>query len=320
MRCVAVKAESSTGKSYLVDTDLKLFPPDAYVFYSGMSEQALVYSQEDYKHKMIVIAEANGLEKAEYNIRTLVSENRLVYKTVEKNPLTGQISSRTVTQEGPTGLMLTTTKSRMHLENETRYLSIGLDDSEDQTKRILKATAQQKMTSGSPVDLMPWVDAQVLLMPVSVKIPYAEFLADQVPSKPIRIRRDFQKLLSLIEASAVLHQFQRKQISAGVIEASLADYYIAKELFERAFFQSLYGVHPNTKKVMEAIKQIDSERRKKCSVVNLSTGEAGGSKVITTKDLMRRLGWTRKKVIQWAESLEDIGWMGANGRAPAEYV
>jgi hypothetical protein len=104
-----------------------------------------------------------------------------------------------------------------------------------------------------------------------------------------------------------------------VIEASLADYYIAKELFERAFFQSLYGVHPNTKKVMEAIKQMDSERKGKSSVVNLYTGEVG-SKVITTKDLMKRLGWTRKKIFQWAEPLEDIGWMVRTGeRQPSTF-
>ena len=80
-----MKSESSSGKSFLTDTVLKLFPPEAYISVSGLSPKALYYDEEDYKHRMLVVAEAAGMgEDAEYTLRTLLSENRLRLKTVDK--------------------------------------------------------------------------------------------------------------------------------------------------------------------------------------------------------------------------------------------
>jgi hypothetical protein len=56
-----VKAPSAAGKSYLVETVLRFFPPDAFYTVTGMSERALVYSEEPLAHRIIVIYEAAGL-------------------------------------------------------------------------------------------------------------------------------------------------------------------------------------------------------------------------------------------------------------------
>ena len=42
----AVKAQSSAGKSFLVDQVLRLFPDSAYYMLSAMSESALAYGNE----------------------------------------------------------------------------------------------------------------------------------------------------------------------------------------------------------------------------------------------------------------------------------
>jgi hypothetical protein len=75
----AIKSESSAGKSFVVESILKFFPAEAYHFVSGMSQQAMVYSDQSFKNKMIVVAEAAGMEKAEFNLRTLLSEGRLIF-------------------------------------------------------------------------------------------------------------------------------------------------------------------------------------------------------------------------------------------------
>ncbi|MEE8115104.1 MAG: hypothetical protein V3T23_12220, partial [Nitrososphaerales archaeon] len=97
-----VKAESGAGKSFLDNLVRKLFPPEAYFFMSGMSKQALVYLDEDFRHRMIVIAEAGGIANASYNLRTLLSENKLRYTVTEKDPETGKHKARIVDREGPT--------------------------------------------------------------------------------------------------------------------------------------------------------------------------------------------------------------------------
>ena len=173
----------------------------------------------------------------------------------------GRNQVRELTKEGPTGLILTTTKARMNLENETRYLSIGLDESEEQSQRIKDTTAQRWERMDREVKLDEWIAAQRLLEPAKVIIPFARFLSKRTPQKPLRVRRDFEKLLLFrIGTSAALHQHQRqcstKQDGTKVIKASVVDYFIVKELFEPAFFQLLHGIQPNTRKEMEAIKKL----------------------------------------------------------------
>ena len=81
-------------------------------------------------------------------------------------------------------------------------------------------------------------NAQRLLEPLPVVIPYAELLT--FPSSWLRTRRDNLRLLNLIEAVAFLHQHQRPHETLGesgveYIEATVEDYAIAYSLaVERA--------------------------------------------------------------------------------------
>ncbi len=88
-----------------------------------MSEHALAYSTEPLKHRHVIIYEAVGLESdfASYLMRSLLSEGRIIYETVEKTK--DGLVSRRIEREGPTGLIVTTTKERLHPENETVSLS-----------------------------------------------------------------------------------------------------------------------------------------------------------------------------------------------------
>ena len=83
---VAVKGPSSGGKSFTVERTLDFFPPEAYISRTAMSEKALAYSDEPLSHRMLVIYEAAGMASdfQSYLIRSLLSEGRLVYETVER--------------------------------------------------------------------------------------------------------------------------------------------------------------------------------------------------------------------------------------------
>jgi len=103
-----LKGPSSAGKSYLAKHVLKFFPDNAYRELTGMSEKALVYSEEPLSHKFLVIFEAAGLESnfLSYTVRSLLSEGRLIYETVEKTK--DGLRARVIKKEGPTGLVITT--------------------------------------------------------------------------------------------------------------------------------------------------------------------------------------------------------------------
>jgi hypothetical protein len=83
---IALKGPSSGGKSYVVERVLSFVPESAYYALTAMSERTLAYSEEPIKHRFLVIYEAAGMsgEFATYLMRSLLSEGRVRYETVEK--------------------------------------------------------------------------------------------------------------------------------------------------------------------------------------------------------------------------------------------
>src|SRR5206468_1582008 len=108
--------------SFLVETVTSFFPADAFYELTAMSEHALAYGTEPLSHRFLILYEAAGLEGdfATYLVRSLLSEGRLRYETVEKTA--NGLEPRLIEREGPTGLITTTTKVALHPENETRLL------------------------------------------------------------------------------------------------------------------------------------------------------------------------------------------------------
>ena len=225
---LAVKGPSAGGKSFLTETVLGYFPPSAYYALSAMSEHALAYDREPLAHRMLVIYEADGMagEMQSYLIRSLLSEGKVRYVTVEKTK--AGLNSRLIEREGPTGLIVTTTAVKLHPENETRLLSLTVNDSPAQTRAVLLAHADG---SGHIGNVEPWHQLSEWLAagPTTVDIPYAHSLAEAIPPVAVRLRRDFTTVLSLIRAHALLHRATR-EIANDIVMATMADYAVVREL------------------------------------------------------------------------------------------
>lgn len=52
---IAVRGESSAGKSYAIERALEFTSPEAVHVLTSMSEKALAYSEEEFVHRMIVL-------------------------------------------------------------------------------------------------------------------------------------------------------------------------------------------------------------------------------------------------------------------------
>jgi hypothetical protein len=258
---VAVKGPSSGGKSYTVDTVLKFFPPSAYVARTMMSDRALAYSDEDFRHRHLVIFEAAGMssEIASYLIRSLLSEGCIKYELVEKTK--EGMKPRLIEKEGPTGLIVTTTAAQLHPENETRLMSLAVKDTPDQTAVILRALARDREISIA-VDYARWQAFQEWLEAGErrVAVPFAADLSERVPPVAVRLRRDFKLLLMLIQAHALLHRELRKRDDQGGIVATLDDYAVVRELVADLFAEGVDAtVKPETRVTVAAVKALGKD-------------------------------------------------------------
>jgi hypothetical protein len=226
---IAVKGPSSGGKSYLVERVVAYFPESACYALTAMSEKTLAYSEEPIRYRFLILYEAAGMngDFQTYLIRSLLSEGKLRYETIEKT--SEGLKPRLIEREGPTGLIVTTTQEKLHPENETRMISLGVTDTREQTRDVLAALAEEEISSP---DLEPWVALQewIGLGARRVTIPYAKALAGLIPPLAVRLRRDFSAVLNLIRAHALLHQTNRERDDQGQVIATLGDYRIVREL------------------------------------------------------------------------------------------
>ncbi|MDP9437220.1 MAG: hypothetical protein M3P49_00490 [Actinomycetota bacterium] len=226
---VAVKGPSSGGKSYLLERVLEYFPESAFYALTAMSERVLAYSEEPIKHRFLVLYEAAGMNSdfQTYLIRSLLSEGKLRYETIEKT--SEGLKPRMIEREGPTGLIVTTTMDKLHPENETRLLSLSVTDTREQTGEVLRALAEEEV---SRPDLTPWTALQEWLehAEMRVTVPFAKILAEKIPPVAVRLRRDFSAVLNLIRSHAILHQASRKRDDQGRIVATIDDYSVVRDL------------------------------------------------------------------------------------------
>jgi len=271
---VCVKGPSSAGKNYLVENILQAFPDSAYYYLTSMSQRALAYSEEPLAHRMLVVCEDAGLDTdfATYLLRSLLSEGHLHYETVEKT--SEGLKSRLMKREGPTGVILTTTRASLQLDIETRMLSLTVRDDPDQTKGIFRAWAERcnnPRTDDS--DLERWHALQRWLELAGVRefyIPYAHTLAELASPKAVRLRRDFGVVLSLIGTHAILHQSQRERDERGRVVVTTKDYRIVHGLVIDTISEGVQAsVSDSTRETVQAVKELgqDGEEPVKVSEV-----------------------------------------------------
>ena len=236
-----VVAPSATGKSETVDKPLELMPDEAYYRVQAASPRALIYSDEEFEHRVIVMAEADSIPEegpAAAAIRSLASDNQLAYDVVEKSA-SGRFETRSIRKDGPTGLITTSTRS-LGPQMGTRVLEVHLPDDPGQTKEILRAQARRAQAPEEldAVDVEPFLELQRWLTEEGerrVSIPFAGHLAEEVPTHGVRMRRDFQQLLTCIQAIALLYQCQRNRDASGAIIATIEDYEQARRLLAPVF-------------------------------------------------------------------------------------
>src|SRR5215213_613957 len=306
---IVLKGPSSGGKSHVVEGVLTFFPKSAYYALTAMSERTLAYSEEPIKHRFLVIYEAAGMsgEFATYLMRSLLSEGRVRYETVEKT--SEGIKPRLIEREGPTGLIVTTTAVKLHPENETRLLSLTVTDTQEQTRAVMAALAEE--AGNAELDSEAWHALQVWLKSAEhrVWIPYAKKLAELIPPVAVRLRRDFGAVLSLIRAHAVSHQASRERDDQGRIIASIEDYARVRELVADLVSEGIEPTVPATvRETVEVVKRL----------LEGSNGEP-----VTVTEIAKELKLDRSTASRRVRNAKDRGYLRdleENQRKPSRLV
>lgn len=225
-----VQAPSSTGKSYTTTKVADLFPPEAIIHATAMTAQSLYYLESGaLVHKWIVAGERSRREdddaaEATRALREMISGGRLTKLVPMKEG--GKIVTQTIDQPGPIAFIETTTLSKIFDEDANRCLLLSADERQQQTSAIIDrlAAGYNGSAGGQAGGIIDKHFAiQRMLQQREVLIPFAAKVAEHFDCSRVEARRAFPNLMSMIQASALLHQFQRQLDSEGRILAHPLD-------------------------------------------------------------------------------------------------
>jgi DNA primase len=311
---VLIQSTSAAGKSALMDAVLGLVPPEERIRYSAMTGQSLYYlGENNLQHKILAIAEEEGVRQAAYALKLLQSDGELTIASTAKDEASGNLMTRQYTVKGPVMLMLTTTAIDVDEELLNRCLVLSVNESREQTAAIHARQRQKQTLEGllqsAGRDQLQQLhhNAQRLLAGVAVVNPYADrltFLADKT-----RTRRDHMKYLTLIRAIALLHQHQREVKTVqhagqalSYIEVTKADIALANAIAHAVLGRTLDEMPPQTRKLLRLIAAMVAQRARDQRIT-------ANQVRFTRRDVREATGWSDSQLKLHCARLADMEYL-----------
>jgi len=316
-----VQGQSSSGKSYTVEKVASLFPPEAVVRATQMTPQALFHARPgSLSHRWVVAGERSRKDdddtaEATRALREMLSGGRLTKLMPMK--VAGEIQTVTIEQDGPIAFVESTTAARVFEEDQNRAILLTTDERRTQTKTILRRLALH--VSGTARNDVTRVVAvhhalQRSLERQTVVVPFAERLVHLLEpfADKVECRRAFPMVLTMVQASALLHQRQRRTDQDGRLIAEATDYAVAARLLSgplaRTIGESLSD--PARRFLDRLLAEVDDP-------------DDPMPVPFTTRDVRQRLKGGRSTVAGLLAELEDHGFLdpaeaavGGRGRPP----
>jgi DNA primase len=311
---VMVQSSSAAGKSSLMEAVLAFMPAEDKVQYSAMTGQSLFYmGAMDLKHKILALAEEAGAARASYALKLLQSEGTLSIASTGKDPETGKLVTQEYRVEGPVMIFSTSTAIDHDEELLNRCLTLGVDESREQTRAILTLQRQKRTLDGlfarrqKEKLLKIHQNAQRLLRAIAVRNPYADALT--FPDGRTRLRRDHEKYLTLIDTLALLHQHQREIRSASqdgerveYVEVTLGDIEVANQLAHEALGRSLDELSPQSRRLLALVTAMVETR---CAALKITRADYRFSR----RDVREHAGWSDFQVKMHMHKLEELEYV-----------
>ncbi len=309
-----VQGLSSSGKSYVPERVSSLFPPEAVLHATQQTPQALFYMPAgSLSHRFIVGGERSRMEQddaaeATRALREMLSSGKLSKLIPMK--IDGRMETKLIEQDGPIAFIETTTLTNIFDEDANRCILLTTDERREQTRRIITKLAEGYAGNVRGGDARRIIErhhaAQRMLERRPVVIPFAGRLGELFDSEKVEVRRAFAQLMSMIQASALLHQRQRQIDSDGRLVASGDDYQLARHMLARPFARLLGG------------GLSDPARRYFERLVAWASDDA-----FTTTDAKGHESASRRALTGWLSELADAGLVDQlephKGSKPAQW-
>jgi uncharacterized protein with PIN domain len=252
-----VNGSSGEGKSHLINGISECMPQEDVMNLTRITSKSLYhYREKELMNKLVLIQDFDGLdEQAQFAFREMQSAKFLTSSTVVKD-MFGQTRGKTKTVQSHFARLTATTKAEVYYDNMSRSVVLGVDESKEQTLRIIKA--QNLKIAGVNKRESEQEAKQLLrncirvLKSYEVVNPYADKLMLPLEAKMLRrLNSHFQNFVSQI---TILHQYQRKQDANGRLIVTKEDIAKAVEIFFSSIVIKVDELDKSTRQFFERLK------------------------------------------------------------------
>ena len=240
-----------------------LMPGEDVLRFTRITESSLYnWGEFDLFRKIIIIEDLDGLkEEALYALRELIS-NQFLSSSVSMKDKKGNNKSTRKEVKGQFSSLSATTKGETYEDNMSRSFLIAVDESKEQTTRIIEHQNKRNAGEINPKDKEKAVAfiQQIVrnLKYYEVINPYATKL--QLPEKVHKIRRLNEMYQAVIKQVTFLNQYQRKQTADGKLITTIEDIEIATEILFESIILKVDELDGSLRQFFEKVKKYLKEK------------------------------------------------------------
>jgi len=210
---------------------------------SSSSANAWSYGDDDFAHRVIYLQEKNEDTGNVHPLRLLISEGRIMRQVTVRAG--AGFKTEKYETKGPVACISTTTEHSLAIDDETRHVSIWIDESEKQTRRIIKAEAEGQ-SERSQEDIGLWRNVQrVIAARAATPIEMPRWFSSDsflrhVRADDIRVRRYFPAFTQACKTVCLIRSFSRDPAAdEGQLVVDFIDFAITATIFDRVFADSI---------------------------------------------------------------------------------
>ena len=228
-----IQGSSGSGKTKLVRQISDCIPQENVTRFTRISDKALYnYPKNYFSNRLLIIEDVDGLsEDAEMAFRELQSSGEL-RSSISIKLDNGNITGGEKIVSGPIASMSCTTKGEIYEDNMSRVFLIAVDESNDQTKRIIQyqnELAAGKIDKKEQQKTATFIQNLIRVLAVKEVInPFAEKI--QLPEEAHKIRRLNDLFQNFIKMVTLVNQYQRQTTTQQKLLAQIEDVEMAIEI------------------------------------------------------------------------------------------
>jgi DNA primase len=258
-----IQGSSGSGKTLIISRIADLMPQEDVLRFTRITESSLYnWGEFDLFRKIIIIEDLDGLkEEALYALRELIS-NQFLSSSVSIKDKKGNNKSARKEVKGQFSSLSATTKGETYEDNMSRSFLIAVDESKEQTKRIID---HQNQRSAGEIDPKEREKAVAFIQQIVRSLKHYEVINPfatklQLPEKVHKIRRLNEMYQAVIKQVTFLNQYQREQTADGKLITTIEDIEQATEILFESIVLKVDELDGSLRQFFEKVKKYLKEK------------------------------------------------------------